>query len=540
MKNILFFLSLFSFILPLQISACPTAFTTGTGFAIIRDFRSGREVELQKILELISVYNPKLDLQLKREGYSRETFQRKIDLDNQAVEFLQNFYTSNVRGKNSFFVGEIKAYATPSSVPLIGRIVRRTGRRTAIVEVITLSGNVEKAEVAVEASFHFDFYNEGTKDKFGDGFKVFIKSNDFSVSIQKGHPDLEMVFTALRSNRRRLSFRLSDDILQSKEEQSLKARGFNSAYTRGINEVNEWIAVADQMRKLEVNPYKTHIDYLADKARDHIAYIREGLTSSGGRAIRNLNRLERIVEHAIQERGVTYSWWLRFNYALSRVYGYDDVNSSGMKLPRADERHLVNRFPTHADERHLVNRFPTHIVMPTIVGKMGVMAINRANRYNIHPVGLLKQEERGDGLRMMGPTQFFNHDIRHAIRLINMSSTYFVAHYGSIYDRLWQEVETLPVGKRQNVELALFALIHEGGRPFVTEELFMIRSHILGTLEGQVRFDFNFNGLLPDTSSKDRMIEQVREIAVDFSEIFSQVREQTRSSIESVSISVNQ
>ena len=490
------------------------AFTSGmgTGFAMTREFKSGNEKAREILIDIIGIYNPKLDTQLKIEGYSRETFKRDIKLDNQALLFLQNFYTGSVNGKNGFFVGEIKSYSTSASTPLIGRIVRRTSGKTAIVEVITISGNIKKVEVEIEASFHFDFYNEGTKDIFGDGFKVFVKNKDFSVSVQQGHPHLEMVFTALQSNGRRLPLW---DIPQSNEEQKLKAQGFSSAYVRGINEVNEWIAVADQIRKLRVHPYRTHIDYLADKARGYITYMREGLTPSEGPGLRNLDRLEKIMEQAIQERSVTYSWWLRFNYALSRVHGYDDVYSSGLKLPRVNEHHLVNRFPAH-------------IVMPTIIGKMGVMALNRANRYNIYPAGLLKREETGDGLRQTGPTQFFNHDIGHAVGLINMGSTYILEHYKSVYDRLWQEIGTLPIGKRQNAELALFALIHEGARPFIAEESFMVRSRIMETLGGQVINDFNFNGLLLDTSNKDRMLEQVKKVIDDFSAILSQVRAQRR------------
>ena len=109
MKNILFFLSLFSLILPLKVFPCPTAFRTETGSSVVRSFGSGKEAALQRAVELIDIYNPNLEAQLKireeysREGYSsRELFQKDIDLDNQSLWFLQNFYVGKVSGKKSF------------------------------------------------------------------------------------------------------------------------------------------------------------------------------------------------------------------------------------------------------------------------------------------------------------------------------------------------------------------------------------------------------------------------------------------------------
>lgn len=517
MKNILFFLSLFSLILPLKVFPCPTAFRTENGSSMVRNFMSGKKEDLQRAVDLIGVYNPNLDAQLKREGYSRdgyprELFQKDIDLNNQSLWFLQNFYSGNVSGKNSFFVGEVQTYSPQSSVPVVGRIVRRTGRKIAVVEVINLTGDIKKMEVEVEASFHFDYYNEGTKDKFGDGFKVFVKNDEFSIMVRQGNPQLEMVFAALQSNKKTFDYRLSDTSI-SNEEQKLKAQGFNSAYIRGINEVNEWIAVVDQMRKLKINPYKTHIDYLADKVRDHIAHVREGLSSSHLREMRNLERLEELAERTIQEEGVTYLWWLRFNYALSRIYDHGDITVRG-RFPRVRS----------IDERLLVNLFPAQVVMPTIIEKMGVMAANRANRNNIHPVVLLKQEEETKGLtgiETVSPTWVFNESVRDAIKIINMSNTFLVEHYGPVYGRWWREMENLPVEERQGAEIALFSLT-QLRLPFVKEDLWRIRSELHGFLDSRITYNPSFN-VLREISSEYLKDEWVKEIIESFEGLFFRV-----------------
>ena len=58
----------------------------------------------------------------------------------------------------------------------------------------------------------------------------------------------------------------------NQEEKALKAQGFNAAYRRGMDEVNEWIAVRKQLVRLKADPYLTHVDYFAKKMREQISY----------------------------------------------------------------------------------------------------------------------------------------------------------------------------------------------------------------------------------------------------------------------------
>ena len=46
---------------------------------------------------------------------------------------------------------------------------------------------------------------------------------------------------------------------RTKEEKLLREQGYGPAYIRGIDESNEWIAVAKSLRELNANAYITHI-----------------------------------------------------------------------------------------------------------------------------------------------------------------------------------------------------------------------------------------------------------------------------------------
>ncbi len=516
-----FLFSLIFLFVPLKAISqpCEVAFSTSMGFAMLRSF--DLKSEKTHWVALIEKYNPQLDLQLKRSGHSIEAFRAMIDLHNQALMFLYNFYKGNIYGTDNFFIGRLNSYPVRSSAPLIGRIVRKISLKSAVVEVITASGDLKRVEVEISSSFKFDYHSENRRDVFDEGFHVFMKNGDFNVSIKQGSPKLDMVFAALKSNRKRLDSSLLGVPKRTNEEQKLKVQGFNSAYVRGMDEVNEWIAVALQIRKLKINPYKTHIDYFADKVKTHIDYMRKGLTSADFPALRALERLERHAELTVQKEGVTYNWWLRFNYALSRVYDLTK-DTDGV----VQEMHA----PTKVDINNIVNRFPAYIIMPTILGKMGVMAINRANIADVYVGGLINKPEGGHSReKLVSPGWFFNHDISvHSISSINVKSTYFDRNYENFYKYLVEKIQILPVGKRKNAELALFILMHEGdGGVFIYKPSSVIRSSIHNTLEAQMFSDFNFRGLMDTPPNELRQIhDRVKVIADDFITILEEVREQ--------------
>ena len=304
---------------------------------------------------------------------------------------------------------------------------------------------------------------------------------------------------------------------KTNEELKLKEQGFSSAYVRGIDKVNEWISVVNQLRKLKVNPYKTHIEYFVGSIEAHIERVREGLDPSNVYALRTLERLKRHAERTVQREEVTYYWWLRFNYALSKVSDFTMSNADimrGRSILRGVERN------------NLVNRFPAYIVMPTIIGKMGVMAINRANQADIYIGGLISGKGTGHGEELVSPEWFFDHDIStHAVNAINGKSTYRDNDHSERYDLLVEKMGSLTGEKRKHVELAFYILMHERGDAAFLEKRFLyIQSLIHSTLSAQIYNKFNFRGLL-DTSSNERIAEQIREVVDDFMEIVKEVKD---------------
>ena len=63
-------------------------------------------------------------------------------------------------------------------------------------------------------------------------------------------------------------------------EAYLRMRGYLPAYIRGMDEIEELIAVGNQLREKEVNPYEDHIPYLARKLREYIAHMEIGIRNS--------------------------------------------------------------------------------------------------------------------------------------------------------------------------------------------------------------------------------------------------------------------
>ena len=491
-------------------NTCETeAFSSNKGSVIEGDFVSKKNVEL---VNLINMYNPRFDLQLEKEELSREDFRTLIVPDNPALVFLKNFYSGNIHGENQFFFVKMRSRFKKRSSPLIGRVVKKINQGKALVEVVTVSGNLKKVEVEIEAAFHFDYYNEGTKDFFGDGFKVFVKSSDFNMRVQQGSSRLGMIFSALQSKRKRVSNSLLRIPERTSEEQIFANQGFNSAYTRGLNVVNEWISIVSQLIKLGVNPYKTHIDYFADKIEIYIEYIRKGLDSSDVVALRNLERLKKHAERTVQEKGVTYYWWLRFNHALSRISDFNRIDVDFMRQMSSS---------TKINIKTLVNYFPAYVVIPTVMGKMGIIAINRAHYYDIYMGDLTNDGGTGLNLKMS-----FDRNIDKIVRLTHVKNTHWDKEYREKYDLFIEKIQDLPPKKRRNVELALFMLMYKsGGTFFFAKPSLHVQSFLYSILSSQISNSSNFH-LLNNTSSvsQQRIEAQIAEVVRDFMQVFREAR----------------
>ena len=87
---------------------------------------------------------------------------------------------------------------------------------------------------------------------------------------------------------------------KTKEAEELKAQGFKSSYTKGIDEMNEMIVIGNQLRELKVDPYTIHIDYFTNKMKEHIQFVEEAVTNLSQR--RGMDLLKEYMETAIREK----------------------------------------------------------------------------------------------------------------------------------------------------------------------------------------------------------------------------------------------
>ena len=266
---------------------------------------------------------------------------------------------------------------------------------------------------------------------------------------------------------------------KTNEEQALKAQGFNSAYTRGIDEANEWIAVARQIRAEMVDPYRTHFDYFAGKTLKHIQDIDEEVEDPQQR--RKLLRWKRYVERKRQKGSFTYEDLLRVNWALSKI----------LKNGTEDGLEYIER---------LIYAFPRVIAMPTTTGAVGIMTLNRAGTHGLHTIGL--KYDSG----------YFYHDLSHAVH----SNEYYPPLW--FYENMNRLSKKLPTQKRKNIELSYWLLTHENmkGDWF---SLTIIMKRVLRTCCFYSHLRDELKGVI-DTSSEEKIRQQMKEAIKDFTEIF--------------------
>lgn len=229
----------------------------------------------------------------------------------------------------------------------------------------------------------------------------------------------------------------------TQEEGALKEQGFNAAYRRGMNEVNEWIAIREQLIKSQARPYQTHVDYFANKMWETVEHIEAGVTNSSQK--RKIERLKRRGRMLIENKKVTYYNFLRFSLLLTSVLERSPMNQWTPGIRYANVHKWIRRITPY---------FPFYIGMPTTTGEMGIIAINKSVTHGVSPLGL-KREDLGSRL-------FFLHDLSHFPDLGLRLKYHSEPSAKLFYSKLIEHTKDFPLEKRKNIELAYFVLTHEG------------------------------------------------------------------------------
>ena len=223
-------------------------------------------------------------------------------------------------------------------------------------------------------------------------------------------PEISQIFSAYRSDRKILSMRELN--LPENKPLGSETEALGPKYTNGWSEIQEQIAFGKALRNLEIppHPHKTHIEYFALKIPQHINYIIDGVTRSRvfdveekKTILHRLSGLEQEASQAVQEKGVTYVWWLKFNLNLARVISREEITESDSSYSFYE----------------LVAHFPVVLTLPTIEGMLGKATLSRAFSNRIMPFGLVTKPTKDDN-NLLSPIQFAKHDLSHAIGEINL------------------------------------------------------------------------------------------------------------------------
>ena len=258
------------------------------------------------------------------------------------------------------------------------------------------------------------------------------------------HPDMQVVFEAFFLKKEKVD---REDIKlppRTNMESQLKAKGYGPVYYKGMDDLHEWSALRQQLIANKANPWTTHIPYFADKIEEHINFSADSLRFfEKRRGTKVLEQLKEKSAQAISEERVTYKWWLELNMALSQL------------RPHLDSNHI-------GDVIFIVSLFPQYVIIPTLLGNLGIMTLSRAPLEGVFPIGLINKNITVDG-QNMSPHMFLRHDVTHMnVNLFPKVGYHYSAGHYLRHKKIQELMESLPMEKRKQAELVYFLFIHEG------------------------------------------------------------------------------
>ena len=432
--------------------------------------------------------------------------------------FGENFRRGQLEGPNRYFVVDQKTFNTRKP---IGRIIKKTSPTTATAEIIDPhDGTIH------EMGIHLDPQNWGA---------FYLTSRDHALLFRgmamQGRPDMDLVFSAVQSKKESLSdldtpFHLQNG--QVLREGLLKDNGYSSAYTRHIDGMSEGQTLKRMWINGHVNPYRTHIPYLAKPLTTYIDYIKEGVrklsfidlqqlvTKHGIKrsdvthvkelAMGRMEVLEQKAEKAIKENQLTYQRFLKLIFELSQVVQY------GEQVPSIKPDYI----------EALLEYFPLIIAIP-VKGEIGIMALNESGPQGVHPLGLSYEIKTVDGV-LQTPYKFTLHDFLHFKVFMHLRATSFNTVHELFHKRWIEFRESLPVEIRKNGELAYYLLTHEDGREgFIAQNPTEMNNTIINSLNNKIRQGHNFKGLKDFSQDKET---KVSEVARDWIKIFENIKQE--------------
>ena len=325
------------------------------------------------------------------------------------------------------------------------------------------------------------------------------------------HSDHQVLFSVSKIEKPKISREAIKLPPPTREEAELKEKGFGPAWTRGLDKLNEWVAVRRQLQELKANPRTTHIPYFADQISAHLDFAKEGLGASISQQKEiGLANLVRTAKKAILEEKVTYEWWLQFNYQISALLSGE--KESNRLLRRKDGLIMYHITRT-------LDQFPLQMAVPTIYGEIGIITFNRAQSEGIYPLGLISQPKEVDFI-VSSPLKFIMHDMGHMERSTSEVIQQYSTGHKLKHKKMLELIENRPTEKRKQAELVYFALTHESDLTNILfknqpreETVYGIANHFKGLLDRKV-IPLRMAGLgkeYSDLKSKEAQVQYIRE-----------------------------
>ena len=233
----------------------------------------------------------------------------------------------------------------------------------------------------------------------------------------------------------------------SEETAQLQKQGFNRNFIGGLDEMNEMIDIGKQLRKLEVDPYTTHIDYFAEKMKEHLDFMEKAVKNPIQREKMNLVR--EYAEKAIAERSVTYEKWIQFHEVLV------EVPLKGMPYGK------IERISEYQDR--IIKDFPQVILMPT-TRDSGMMTMSRGIENDIYILGISNKSKVEFDNMGGNSVSFYDHDLGHTGEILKYKKDFDVFER---MEKVAEKIKNLPPKKRKNAEYIYWLAIHEAPLDFI-------------------------------------------------------------------------
>ena len=267
--------------------------------------------------------------------------------------------------------------------------------------------------------------------------------------------------------------------------------------------MEEWLAVAEQLRMQQANAYETHVPYFGKKLRESIIYMETGITNSTQRE--QMDIVKEYTELLIREEGVTYAQFLAVNLRLPDILSTEDRPSTA--------------YPFFIQNR--ANEFPQKMAVPTILGEIGFIPLNKGEGSGISPMALVTRDRMVDGSRR-NPIDVAYHDDSH-METKGGTEKWF-------HEELMKRKEHLPFEQRRNIELAYHILTYETKYKegtFINNQEGMekdIENGLHALIRNGERDEKGLRGVIRLSGYFDPYIQVVID---DFKQIFNKIQKET-------------